>query len=298
MTQQDELLRRVAPAAATGRPQNRGPRRLGARIWVTSVLLVAVAISAFPLYWMFVVASNSNAVMSQVPPPIAPGPNFWTNVVNVFSLIPFGRVLLNSLFISGTITFSVLFFSTLAGFAFAKLRFRGRGMLFAFIVGTMMVPQQLGLIPMYMLMVRFGWVNDYRAVIVPALVTAFGVFWMRQYLSTTIPDELLESGRLDGCSTFSLFWHIVIPAARPAAAVLGLFTFLGVWNDFLWPLVILQRREMHTVQIALHTLNDAYYTDYSMVMAGTLLGVLPTLIIFLLFARQMVSGIMEGSVKG
>lgn len=291
--------RAAVPSEASPSPTGDRKRRWSpGQIWVTLALLVAVGFSAFPLYWMFVVASNSNAVMSQMPPTVVPGPNFWTNVVAVFGLIPFGRVMFNSLFIATTITFSVLFFSTLAGFAFAKLKFRGRTALFAFVVGTMMVPQQLGLIPLYMMMVQFGWVNDYRAVIVPALVTAFGVFWMRQYLSATIPDELLEAARIDGCSTFSIFWHVVLPAARPAAAVLGLFTFLGVWNDFLWPLVILQRQEMHTVQIALNTLNDAYYTDYSVVMAGTLLGVLPTLIIFLLFARQMVSGIMEGSVKG
>lgn len=262
------------------------------------LLAVAVALSAFPFYWMYVVASNDNAVMSQLPPRVVPGPNFLVNAAKVFESVPFARALLNSAIVAGTVTVSVLFFSTLAGFAFAKLKFRGRGPLLVFVVATMMVPQQLGLIPLYMLMARFGWVSDLRAVIVPGLVTGFGVFWMRQVVSTSVHDELLEAGRVDGCSTFGLFRHVVVPAVRPGAAVLGLYTFLFTWNDFLWPLVVLQDQRRHTIQIALRTLNDAYYIDYAMVLAGTLLSVIPVLVGFLLFSRQMVAGIMEGAVKG
>ncbi len=273
-----------------------GPMRVGVLTYVG--LIAVLLVSAFPFYWMFVVASNSNAVMSQFPPAVTPGPNFLRNAREVFTEVPFARALLNSTVVAGTITLSVLLFSTLAGFAFAKLQFRGRGVLFAFVVGTIMVPQTLGLIPLQMLMARLGWVDSLRAVIVPGLVTAFGVFWMRQYITGAVPDELLEAGRVDGCSTIRLFRHVVAPAVRPAMAVLGLFTFLTAWNEFLWPLVVLNSKNNWTVQIALRNLNDQYYTNYSMVMAATLLSVVPLIVVFLLLARQMVDGIMHGAVKG
>lgn len=288
---------RVRPARARAVPARRSPwRRAGPLAYV--LLGAAVAVSVFPFYWMFVVASNTNAVMAQMPPPVVPGPNALDNMRRVLASIPFVRALVNSFVVAGTITVSVLFFCTLAGFAFAKLAFRGRSALFAVVVGTMMVPQQLGLIPLYMLMARFGWVNSLRAVIVPGMVTAFGVFWMRQFVANAIHDELLDAGRVDGCSTFGLFRHIVVPGVRPAAAVLGLFTFLFAWNDFLWPLVVLQDQRNHTVQIALRQLTQAYVQDYPLVLAGVLMATLPVLAVFALFARQMVAGVMEGAVKG
>jgi cellobiose transport system permease protein len=263
-----------------------------------TLLALAVAVSAFPFYWMFVVASNTTAVMAQMPPRLTPGPNFLANVREVVARIPFVQALVNSFVVAGTVTISVLFFSTLAGFAFAKLRFRARGPLFVLVVGTMMVPQQLGLIPLYMLMASFGWTNQLRAVIVPGMVTAFGVFWMRQYVANAIHDELLDAGRVDGCSTFRLFRHVVLPGVKPAAAVLGLFTFLFAWNDFLWPLVVLQDQGKHTVQIALRQLTQAYVQDYPLVLAGVLMATVPVLVVFALLARQMVAGVMEGAVKG
>ncbi len=283
--------------ASTRRRRGRGARvgRPGPLVYV--FLVGVLLVSAFPLYWMFVVASNTNAVMAQLPPRVTPGPNTVSNIERALDSLPFARALMNSFIVAGTVTVSVLFFCTLAGFAFAKLRFRGREPLLAFVVATMMVPQQLGLIPLYMLMARFGWVNHLRAAMVPTLVTAFGVFWMRQYLSGSLHDELLEAGRVDGCTTFGLFRHIVVPAAKPAAGVLGLITFATAWNDFLWPLVVLQDQSKHTVQVALQQLNNAYIQDYSLVMAGTLMAIAPLLVMFALFSRQMVAGVMEGSVK-
>lgn len=298
-----EVLERagVKPPRVEARPRRRRPG--AAAPWRRSplayaVLLAAVAVSAFPFYWMFVVASNTTAVMARMPPRVTPGPNFLANVERVLERIPFFHAVLNSFVVAGTVTISVLFFSTLAGFAFAKLRFKGRTALFVVVVGTMMVPQQLGLIPLYMLMANFGWTNQLRAVIVPGMVTAFGVFWMRQFIANAIPDELLDAGRVDGCSTFRLFRHVVLPGVRPAAAVLGLFTFLFAWNDFLWPLVVLQDQSNHTVQIALRQLTQAYVQDYPLVLAGVLMATLPVLVAFALFARQMVAGVMEGALKG
>ena len=264
-----------------------------------TILGLALAVSVFPFYWMFVVASNSNAVMSQFPPRVIPGPNFLTNARLAVEGVPFATALLNSFIVASAITISVLFFSTMAGFAFAKMRFRGRGGLFTFVLGTMLVPQQLGLIPLFILMGYFGWVGQLRAVIVPSLVTAFGVFWMRQVVAGSVPDELLEAARMDGCSIFGMVRHVVWPSVAPGAAVLGLYTFLFAWNDFLWPLVVLGNNPSnHTIQIALRTLSDTYYVNYSMVMAGTLLSVVPLMVTFVLFSRQMVAGAMEGAVKG
>jgi cellobiose transport system permease protein len=195
------------------------------------------------------------------------------------------------------VTISVVFFSSLAGFAFAKLRFRGRNKLLLFIIATMMVPTQLGLIPLYMLMVKLGWNNELQAVIVPFLVSGFGVFLMRQYATQAISDELIEAARVDGCSTWRIYWSVVLPALRPAAAVLGLLTFMTQWNEFLWPFVILNDPENPTVQLSLRLLGNTYYNDFSLVFAGTAIATLPLLIVFVVFGRQIISGIMEGAVK-
>lgn len=293
--------RRALPrrTTATGNGRGRKRRERSSPGPVTYlVLLVTIVASVLPFYWMFVVASNDTSAMSQMPPRLTPGPNFLRNAAEVFRQVPFGRALVNSFVVSGLVTASVLFFCTLAGFAFAKLRFRGRGGLFVGVVATMMVPVQLGIIPLYMIMANLGWANDLKAVIVPGMVTAFGVFWMRQYISEGIPDELLDAAQVDGATTFKTFWRIVVPMVRPAAAVLGLLTFMQTWNDFFWPLIVLTDPDVHTVQIALQQLNEGYYQDYSVVMAGTVLGTAPVIAMFVLFGRQIVGGLMEGALKG
>jgi cellobiose transport system permease protein len=252
--------------------------------------------SAFPFYWSFLVASRDNAVLTG-DFTLIPGGNFFSNAMRVFDTIPFWKALANSFIVSGTVTVSVVLLSTLAGFAFAKLRFRGRGVLFLFVVATLAVPTQLGIIPLYMAMAEFGWAGELEAVIVPNLVTAFGVFWMRQYLLDAIPDELVEAARMDGCSLWRTFWHVALPAARPAAAMLGVFTFMQSWNDFLWPLVVLNA-DNPTLQVALEKLQSGYYVDYSLVLAGTTLATVPVLIVFLVLGRQIVAGVMQGAVKG
>ena len=198
---------------------------------------------------------------------------------------------------SGTVATSVVFFSTLAGFAFAKLSFRGRTPLLVFVVATLAVPTQLGVIPLFIVMAKLGWVGSLWALIVPGMVTAFGVFFMRQYLVDAVPDELIEAARVDGCSMLRTFWNVALPAARPAAAILWLFTFMATWTDFFWPLIVLPASNP-TVQIALQQLQSGYYVDYSLVLAGTTLATIPLLVLFVVTGRQMVAGIMQGAVKG
>lgn len=272
-----------------------GPRPL------SYLLLIALfAGSAFPLWWSFVIGSRQASDINLVPPAMVPGPNFIENVAKAFATVDFAKALVNSLIISGTITLSVVFFSTLAGYAFAKLKFRGRNGLLIAVIVTMAIPTQLGIIPLFILMSKYlHWTGTLGAVIVPGLVTAFGVFFMRQYLVEVIPDELIESARIDGASMWGTFWHVALPAARPAMAVLGLFTFMAAWTDFLWPLLVLGPTNP-SVQTALAALSAAggHTPDHSMVLAGAVISVIPLLILFIAAGKQLISGIMSGAVKG
>jgi cellobiose transport system permease protein len=286
----------AAPATATTtrRRARAGGRRPG---FLTYGLLLAWFLgTAYPLWWSFVVGSNGPATLSSTWPPLLPGGQFWTNAVQVFDTVAFWRAMLNSLIVSGIITVSVLTFSALAGFAFAKLRFRGQGGLMVFVVATLAVPTQLGIIPLFLLMRTFGWTGHLGAVVVPTLVTAFGVFFMRQYLVSVVPDELVEAARMDGASTFGTFLHVGLPAARPALAVLGLFTFMTAWTDYLWPLLVVPQNP--TLQVALSQLQSARYVDYPVVLTGAVLATLPLLVLFVVAGKQLISGIMTGAVKG
>ncbi|WP_406073015.1 carbohydrate ABC transporter permease [Micromonospora sp. NBC_01638] len=274
------------------------------RLWRASpltylALVFAAGLSIFPIWWMVVVASRTNDAMGQLPPPITPGGNLGANISRLFDNADayFLNGLINSVIVATTVTVSVVFFSSLAGFAFAKLRFRGRNALLLVIIATMMVPTQLGVIPLYLLMTRLQWNDRLPAVIVPVLVTGFGVFMMRQYAGQAISDELIEAARMDGCGTARIWWHVVVPALRPAAAVLGLLTFMTTWNDFLWPYAVLNDPANPTVQLSLRALSDGYYQDMSQVFTGTAIATLPLLLVFVLFGRQIIGGIMEGAVK-
>lgn len=260
------------------------------------LLIVVLLLSVFPLYWTGVVASQTNQAIGQTPPPMLPGGNLLDNIERVFAQTNFLKALVNSLVVATAITVSVLVFCSLAGFAFAKLRFRGRQAMMLIVVATMMVPTQLGVIPLYIMIGKLGWAGRLPAVVVPTMVTAFGVFWMRQFISQVVPDEMIDAARVDGCHTTRICWHVILPAIRPAAAVLGLFTFMQAWNDFFWPLVVLTP-DNPTVQVALSTLAAGYFQDYALILAATALATLPILVVFAVLGRQIIGGIMEGAVK-
>ncbi len=261
-----------------------------------AILIVVILLSVFPLYWTGVIASQSSEAIAHTPPALLPGGNLWDNMSRVFEQTNFLKALQNSLLVSGAITLSVLVFCSLAGFAFAKLHFKGRQALLVLVVATMAVPTQLGIIPLYIMIGELGWSGRLPAVIVPGMVTAFGVFWMRQYIAEVVPDEIIDAAGVDGCHTVRIYWHVVLPAIRPAAAVLGLFTFMSAWNDFFWPLVVLTP-DNPTVQVALSTLSAGYVQDYALVLAATALATLPVLIVFALLGRHIIGGIMEGAIK-
>ena len=266
--------------------------------WGTYTLISFVTlISVFPLYYTIVMASHTNAEMAADTPPMLPNASVFDNVKKALDLAPLNLGLVNSVIVSGAITLGTVAFCTLAGFAFAKLRFRGSAVLLAICIATMMVPLQMGVIPLYMMMARLGLANHLSAVILPGLCTAFGVFFMRQYIVSAVPDELIEAAYMDGAGPLRVFWSVVVPAARPAMAILGMLTFLMAWNDFFWPIIVLSSQNP-TVQVSFQSLATGYAPQQSIIMAGTLYGTVPVLIVFALLGRQIVGGIMQGAVKG
>src|SRR3954465_311690 len=275
------------PKAQASRRTRRRPltRRFESAGPFTYLFLLGVAIlSIFPLYWSVVVASHDNSAIAEYPPVMTPGRELFHNIARVFNSgevnISFWTALLNSAIVAGAIAFSVVMFSTLAGFAFAKLQFRGNKVLMLVVVGTLIVPAQLGVIPLYIEMKHLHWINHLQAVIAPALVSAFGVFLMRQYIVQSVPDELIDASRVDGCHTLRVFWHVILPAVRPAAAVLGLLTFMNAWNDFFWPLVVLNGRNP-PVQVAVSAVaGNAFIPDYALILTATFVSIVPLLVLF------------------
>jgi cellobiose transport system permease protein len=278
---------------------NRAPQETRGT-WRTYVGLGAVmALSAFPLYWMFVIATSTDEAVSAIPPTVLPGGELLTNLREVFTLqeVYFAASLINSVIVAGVVTASTVFFCSLAGFAFAKLRFPARNALMVVVILTLTVPNQLGVVALYILMGKLGWNGTLTAVIVPTLVSAFGVFYMRQFIEHAVPDELIESARMDGALTFRIYFSIILPAIRPALAVLGLLTFVATWNDFQWPLITLNGTEFPTSMVALSDLASGNYVIYRRVLAGAFVATVPLLVLLLIGGRQIVRGIMEGAVK-
>jgi cellobiose transport system permease protein len=266
--------------------------------WGTyTVITLVTIVSVFPLYYTIVMASHTNAEMAASTPPLLPSSSLWDNMRQALKLAPLNLGLVNSLIVSGFVTLGTVALCTLAGFAFAKLRFRGSTLLLAICIATMMVPLQMGVIPLYMLMARIGLAGHLGAVILPSLCTAFGVFFMRQYIASAVPDELIEAAWIDGASPIRVFWAVVVPAVRPAMAVLGMLTFLMTWNDFFWPIIVLSSQNP-TIQVSFQSLATGYAPQQSIIMAGTLYGTVPVLVVFALLGRQIVGGIMSGAVKG
>ncbi|MFY1655219.1 carbohydrate ABC transporter permease [Solwaraspora sp. WMMB762] len=277
----------------------RAPASTPGSFWTYLFLSLVILFSAFPLYWMVVIASGTDADLAKIPPQLLPGGQLLNNVNEVFTLknVYFVQSLGNSFVVSSIVTFSVLFFCSLAGFAFAKLRFAGRNALMVVVVLTLTVPNQLGVVALYILMGELGWNGTLVAVIVPGLVTAFGVFYMRQFILEAVPDELIEAGRIDGATTLRIYWSVVLPAIRPAMAVLGLLTFVATWNDFQWPLITLGGTYYPTSMVALSDLASGNYVLYRRVLAGAFVATIPLLIMLFIGGRQIVRGIMEGAVK-
>jgi multiple sugar transport system permease protein len=289
--------------AIDGAPESRGGFRFAhgwtAGNWGLFALLGLLALlTMFPFYWMFVLATHGRETIFQSPPPLWFGGQLERNYEALLSVLPFWRNVWNSVYVAVLATATTLFFCSLGGFGFAMYRFRYKNLLFGVLVGSLMVPQLLNIIPYYLIIKFLGWIDQPIALWFPGMASAFGIFLMRQYIASTLSSDLMDAARIDGASEFRIYWNIALPLIRPGLATLGLLTFIGAWNNFLGPLVVLRSRETYTIPLALRSLQGLINTDWGAVMLGTALAVVPLLILFFMASRQVIEGLTAGSVKG
>ncbi|HRF84468.1 MAG: carbohydrate ABC transporter permease [Xanthomonadales bacterium] len=264
---------------------------------VNGALLALAAVSLMPLLWMLSVSFMPAGEASRFPPPLLPSTATWDNYLEMFGRTGMARNFANSLVVSVAITVGSLLFNTLAGYAFAKLRFAGRERVFQGLLAALVVPAQVAMLPLFLLMKQLGLVNSYGGVVLPALAGVFGIFLVRQY-ARSIPDELLEAARIDGAGEWRIFFRIVLPMLKPVLVTLAIFTFMAAWNDFMWPLIVLTDQEQYTLPVALASLSREHIMDVEMMMAGAVVTVLPVLGLFLALQRYYMQGLLLGSVKG
>jgi len=266
---------------------------------VLYLLLIALAlVTLFPFYWVFVLATHAQGDIYRAPPPFWFGNNLVENYETLTGRLPFLRNIWNSFYIAGMSTLFTVITSSLAGFAFAMYQFRFKRALFSVIITSLMIPPLIGIIPYYLIIQTLGWLNTPRALWVPGMVSAFGIFLMRQYIASSVPRDLLDAGRIDGASEFRLYWNLVLPIVRPGLATLGLLTFIGQWNTFLTPLLVLNQNHTFTVPVALRTMQGLIQVDWGAVLLGSALAVLPLLVLFAIASRQVIEGLVAGSLKG
>jgi cellobiose transport system permease protein len=267
------------------------------RIIVEIVLLIGLVLSVLPFYWMIVWATNTTSSVYHVPPILVFGNQLWANITQVLQDVAFFQSFFNTVIVAVCTTVLTLFFCSLAGFTFAKFEFPGKNVLFVILLATMILPSAGSLVASYVIMANLHWLGTFLPLIVPTMVTAFGIFWMRQYSLSAIHNDLIDAAKLDGCGHFRTYWNVALPALRPALGFLGILTFITAWNDYLWPLITLNDPKIYTLQVALSNLNGSYSTDYSVVITGTLMATIPLIIIFFLGARQFIANISAGALK-
>jgi len=266
-------------------------------IAVNALLVVGGALVAFPLVWMVCVSFMPRGAASAIPPPFFPVHPTLDNYRELFANHAAGRYMLNSAIVATLATAISLVTNTMAGYAFAKLRFAGRDRLFKTLLGALVIPGQVTMIPLFALVKEMGLVSTYGGVIVPSLASIFGIFLVRQY-ALSLPDELLEAARIDGASEGRIFFSIVMPLLRPILVTLAILTFLATWNDFMWPLIVLTDQKLHTLPVALAGLSREHVQDNELMMAGAVITVVPVLALFLAMQRYYIAGILAGGVKG
>lgn len=271
---------------------------LALRVATTYLLLSAAAVvMLLPFVWMLSTSLKTPSSVFVYPPEWIPKPVEWTNYVQVTRVMPFLRYVLNTAAVATSITLLHLTVSSLAAYAFARLRFPGRNRLFLAYLATLMVPGQVTLIPNFLIVKYLGWIDTYQALIIPQIFSAFGTFLLRQFF-LTIPNELEDAARIDGASSFAIYWRIVLPLSGPALATLGVFTFTAQWNNFLWPLIVINDEQMRTLTVGLRALVGEFTVQYPLLMAGSVISILPMLIIFVVAQRFFVRGIALTGLGG
>ncbi|MBM7500302.1 cellobiose transport system permease protein [Brachybacterium muris] len=285
------------PRAEEHAPAAHRPRLRPGRVIRHVLLLLGALVSIFPFYWMIVLSSHRSAAIFEFPPPLLPGDRFMENFTRVMDSVNVWAAMGNTVVVASTVTFFVLLIDSLAAFAFAKFSFRGKNVLFLLVMLTFLLPSQLATIPQFLMMTELGWVGELKSVIVPSLAGAFGIFWLRQFFQNSVRTELIEAATIDGCGFFRQYFHVALPSGRSAMAFLGMFTFIGSWNDFMWPLIVLNDPDRLTLQVALSQLQTTHGTDYGMLMMSALIAVVPLILVFIIGAKQFIAGITDGAVK-
>jgi multiple sugar transport system permease protein len=268
-----------------------------ARALINGLLAGGTLVALFPLLWMLSVSFMHAGEAAALPPPLLPAHATLDNYRELFLRAGMGRYLLNSLLVAGAITVLSLSVNLMAGYAFAKLAFAGRERLFQLLLGALVIPAQVTMLPLFLLLKYLGLVNSYAGVVMPAMATVFGIFLVRQYVRG-VPDELIEAGRIDGAGELRIFLQIVLPLLKPIVVTLAIFTFLAAWNDFMWPLIVLTGQEHYTLPIGLASLAREHSQDTELMMAGSVITVVPVIVLFLSMQRHYLEGLLLGSVKG
>lgn len=264
----------------------------------TAVVVLAVAaVFSVPFVWMFLTSLKPADEVLSMPPTLFGSRLEWKNYRDAWTFFPFGRFLLNSIFVASAVTILAVTTSSLAAYAFSRIEWRGRNSAFLLYLGTLMIPAQVTVIPLYLLMNAFGWRGTYWSLILPVSFTAFGTFLLRQFF-LSIPYELEESGRMDGCNAFLLYSRIILPIAMPALASLAIFSFIGQWRNFLWPLIIVNRDELKTITLGLQMMIGQYGTEWNVLMAAASIAIVPSFFMFILFQRYLRSGIALTGMGG
>lgn len=288
------------PITMTSRPHERVASHGGERmaLWAAYALIaIGSLVMLAPLYFMFVFATHSRTKIFDVPPPLFFGHNLVENVTILGEHVPFWRSLGWSLYIALASTGLTLLFCSMAGYAFGRFEFKGKKLLFALVMGTMLMPSFMNMIPSFLAMDALGWIDQPRALYLPGAASAFGIFLMRQFVASSVPTELIDAARMDGCGELSIYFRIVLPLLRPALGTLGLVTFIASWNNFIAPLVVMRSPEMYTLPLTLRSLQSPVDTQWGALMAGSAIATIPLLILFVLSSRQLISGLTAGAVK-
>ncbi|HBN08758.1 MAG TPA: sugar ABC transporter permease [Cyanobacteria bacterium UBA8530] len=272
-------------------------RRFVAGLLFNAFLLVVLCLVMAPFVWMISASFLPDGGATKIPPVFIPLHPTLDQYHRLFAGMNFGRSFLNSFIVASAVTVSSLLVNSLAAFAFAKYRFTGRKRLFGWLLSLMVIPGQVTMFPVFLLLNRLHLINNYWGLIIPGMASVFGIFLFRQFMED-IPDELIEAARLDGCGDFGIFARIVLPLCTPILVTIALFTFLGTWNDFMWPLILMSNNDMYTLPVTLANLIGEHQADTELMMAGAVLTTLPVMVLFLFLQKYYIRGIMAGGVKG
>lgn len=287
----------VLPAVGRATNAPGRPLRRSQRLAILAILVPVAIIALFPFYWMVTTALTPSSAAIRVPPSLVPLDASTENLTELFRQAPVMLWAFNSLVIAFSIMVCHIVFDSMAGYAFAKKRFPGRNLLFMLIVSSLMIPVQVTLVPRFILVTRLGLDDNLLGVILPSIADVFGIFLMRQFIRT-LPVELEEAARVDGANEWQVFWRVIMPLSRPALATVAIFSFVGAWNAFLWPLIVLSKRELLTLPVGVALLQQEFSSNIGLQMAGAAMAAIPMIVLFLFFQRHFLEGVRVGGVKG